>query len=82
MPYVKTVPFEKASGVLKEAYDQLVAERGRISNVYAVSSLRPETMISLNNHHKPVMQSPSSGLSEAEKQMIATLVSALNKCRY
>ncbi len=82
MPYVKTVPFEEASGALREAYDLLVAERGRIGNVHAVSSLRPETMISLNNHHKPVMQSPSSGLTEAEKQMIATLVSALNKCRY
>ena len=82
MPFVKTVPYEEATGLLKEAYDDMLAQRGRISNVYAVTSLRPETMISLQNHHQPVMEDSSSGLTEAEKQMIATLVSALNKCRY
>ena len=82
MPFVETVPYREALGLLKEAYDDMLDRQGRISNVYAVSSLRPETMVSLQNHHQPVMQSPSSGLTEAEKQMIATLVSALNKCRY
>ncbi len=82
MPFVKTVPYAKAEGLLKEAYDEMLSRQGRISNVYAVSSLRPETMVSLQNHHEPVMQSATSGLTEAEKQMIATLVSALNKCRY
>ena len=82
MPYIKTVPYHQAKGLLKEAYDGILAQQGRISNVYAVSSLRPETMVSLQNHHQPVMQSTTSGLTEAEKQMIATLVSALNKCRY
>jgi alkylhydroperoxidase family enzyme len=82
MPFVKTVPYQQAQGLLKEAYDGMLARQGRISNVYAVSSLRPETMVSLQDHHEPVMQSVTSGLTEAEKQMIATLVSALNKCRY
>ena len=82
MPYVKTVPYHQAKGLLKQAYDGMLAQQGRISNVYAVSSLRPETMVSLQNHHQPVMQSATSGLTEAAKQMIATLVSALNKCRY
>ena len=82
MPFVKTVPHHQAHGLLKEAYDGMLARQGRISNVYAVSSLRPETMVSLQSHHEPVMQSATSGLTEAEKQMIATLVSALNKCRY
>ena len=82
MPFVETVPYNNAQGILKEAYDEMLSSQGRISNVYAVSSLRPEIMVSLQSHHKPVMQSPTSGLTEAEKQMIATLVSALNKCRY
>ena len=82
MPFVRTVPYQEARGLLKEAYDSMLARQGRISNVYAVSSLRPETMVSLQIHHEPVMQSADSGLTEAEKQMIATLVSALNKCRY
>jgi alkylhydroperoxidase family enzyme len=79
---VKTVPYHKAKGVLKEVYDRMLAERGRISNVMAVSSLRPQIIKTLQEHHEPVMRDPTSGLSEAEKQMIATLVSALNKCQY
>ena len=82
MPFVKTVPYHEAQGLLREAYDGMLDRQGRISNIYAVSSLRPEIMVSLQDHHGPVMQSATSGLTEAEKQMIATLVSALNKCRY
>ena len=82
MPYVRTVPYHEAVGVLKEVYDEMLAERGRISNVMSVSSLRPEIIKTLQGHHKPVMRDPSSGLTEAEKQMVATLVSALNKCQY
>ena len=82
MPYVRTVPYHKASGPLKAAYDDMLADRGRIPNVYAISSTRPETMKTLQNHNDQVMRDPTSGLTEAEKQMIATLVSSLNKCQY
>lgn len=82
MPYVRTVPYQEASGPLKAAYDDMLGERGRIPNVYAISSIRTETMKTLQKHNDQVMRDPTSGLTEAERQMIATLVSSLNKCQY
>ena len=82
MTYVRTVSYDEADGPVKEIYDEILAEIGRIPNVWAANSLRPEAMRLIRDIHIPIMYSETSGLTEAEKQMIATLVSALNKCRY
>ena len=81
MPYVRTVPYEKAEGAIKDAYDEIIRTRGGIANVIAVNALRPHIMTSLASHGATVMQT-ESGLNPAERQMIATVVSALNKCVY
>ena len=81
MPYMTSVPYEKADGAIKDAYDEIIRNRGRIANVFAVNALRPHIMTSLESHSRTVMQT-ESGLNPAERQMIATVVSALNKCVY
>ena len=81
MPFVKTVPFEEADGEVKAAYDRMSQNSGRISNVFAVSSLRPHLMTTLPAHVNSVMGT-ESGLTRAERQMVATVVSAANKCQY
>jgi len=81
MPYVKTIPYEEASGDLKDVYDMMIKGRGNISNVHAVSSLRPHIMKTLIAHGATVMRG-ESGVSPAEKQMVAAVVSATNKCQY
>lgn len=82
MPFVQTVPYSEAHGELKELYDQMLHRRGRISNVSSVSSLRPHIMKTLVAHNASVMVADDSGLTPAERQMIATVVSALNRCQY
>ena len=81
MPFVKTVPFEEANGEIKTVYDHLLQNSGRIANVFAVSSLRPHLMTTLSDHYRSVMGT-ESGLTPAERQMVATVVSATNKCQY
>ena len=81
MPYVRTVPYHEAKGGLESIYDQLLEASGTISNVDAVSGIRPHIVKTLTIHKSCVMQS-DSGLTPAERQMIATVVSALNKCQY
>jgi alkylhydroperoxidase family enzyme len=81
MPFVRTIPYSEADGELKAMYDQLLQTRGNISNVIAVNSLRPHIMKTLSAHNNSVMRS-ESGLSPAERQMIATVVSAINRCQY
>ena len=55
MPYVNTIPYEESDGELKEVYDMLLKSRGRIPNVQAVSSLKPNIMKTLMVHVGAVM---------------------------
>ena len=81
MPYVRTVSYGEAKDELRAIYDQMLETSGTIPNVYAVNSIRPHLIKTLSIHNSNVMGS-DSGLSPAERQMIATVVSALNKCQY
>ena len=81
MPYVKTISYEESTGELKSVYDKMLESRGFIPNVHAVSSIRPHIVNTLVGHIGSVMRS-ESGLTPAEREMIATVVSAVNKCQY
>ena len=81
MPYVRTISYAEAEGELKETYDRLIADWGMIGNVNSSLSLRPHSMESLMDLTRQVMLG-SSGLSKVEREMIGTVVSALNKCQY
>ena len=59
----------------------LLKLRGRIPNVQAVSSLKPNIMKTLMAHVGSVMFD-ESGVSRAEREMVAAAVSATNKCQY
>jgi hypothetical protein len=78
---VKTIPYEDSLGELKEAYDTMTKSRGRIPNVQAVSSLKPGIMKTLTADVSSVMFG-ESGVSRAEREMVASEVSATNKCQY
>ena len=81
MPYVKTISYEEATGELKAVYDQMLESRGFIPNVQAVSGIRPHIVKTLGAHIGSVMRS-ESGLTPAEREIIATVVFAVNKCQY
>ena len=81
MPYVRTSPYEEPQGELTEAYDMMIKSRGRISNVQAVSSLRPHIMKTLGGHVASVMFG-ESGVSRADREMVAAGVSATTKFQY
>ena len=55
MPDVNTISYEESDGELKEAYDVLLKSQGRIPNVQAVSSLKPNIMKTLMVHVGSVM---------------------------
>ena len=81
MPYVRTIPYEESQGELTEAYDIMINTRGRIANVQAVGSLKPNIMKTLMAHVGSVMFG-ESGVSRAGREMVAAVVSATNKCQY
>ena len=47
MPYVRTIPFEESQDELTEAYDIMIKNPERMTNVQAVSSLKPNIMQTL-----------------------------------
>ena len=58
----------------------MIKTRGRIPNVQAVSSLKPNIMKTLMAHVGSVMFG-ESGVSRAEHEMVAAVVSVTNKCQ-
>ena len=59
----------------------MIKTRGSIPNVQAVSSLKPNIMKTLMAHVGSGMFDESD-VSRAEREMVAAVVSATNKCQY
>lgn len=81
MAYIKVIQPSEAEGVLKEIYENLVKTRGKIAEVHKIQSLHPESISAHMNLYMEIMFSKSE-LSRAEREMMAVVVSANNKCTY
>lgn len=81
MAFIEVIPEEDAQGPLKEAYDDIAGRRGKLSNIMRVHSLRPAAMRAHMDLYLSLMFS-RSGLTRAERELLATVVSATNLCAY
>ena len=54
---------------------------GFVPNVLRLYALRPSHLVRWNEHYEELMKG-DSGLSKAEREMIAVVVSVANECRY
>lgn len=81
MPWIKQVDENDAEGKLKEVYENLTSNRGKISNIMKVHSLDPDTMKNHLDMYMSIMFN-STSLDREERELIAVVVSALNSCAY
>lgn len=81
MAYIQTVDPNQASGLLKRLYDAAVARAGKVFNVIRAQSPRPKVLRASTQLYIEVMYG-ESGLSRAERELLATVVSRANRCRY
>lgn len=81
MAWIDEVDIEDAEGELAAAYADLLEKRGKVSNILKVHSLNPEAMESHLDLYMTVMFG-ASGLTRAEREAIAVVVSATNDCAY
>jgi uncharacterized peroxidase-related enzyme len=81
MSWIDEVEEAQAEGHLADIYKDLVEKRGKVSNILKVHSLNPDAM---GNHLDLYMtlMFGKSGLSRAEREAIAVVVSAENDCAY
>lgn len=81
MAWIKVIQPEDAKGALKEEYDAAMNRAGYIAQVLRIQSLNPRSLHLSVEFYKWIMKGPS-GLSRAEREMLATVVSAVNDCFY
>ncbi|MCB1036200.1 MAG: carboxymuconolactone decarboxylase family protein [Acidobacteria bacterium] len=82
MSWIRTIDPSEAEGLLSRLYAAAVKRAGRVFNVIRCQSLRPPVLRASTNLYVEVMHSSQSPLSRAQREMIATVVSRINGCRY
>lgn len=81
MAWIKTISEEEATGALAGEYKDAVGRAGRVYEILKVQSLRPEYVSAFIELYRRTMLGPS-GLSRAQREMLAVVVSATNRCHY
>lgn len=81
MAWIRTVPESEATGAVKAEYDAGLKRAGQVFNIVKLFSIKPESLKLFINQYELIMFGPSK-LSRAQREMIATVVSQINACRY
>ncbi len=80
--WIQVVPESEAEGELQQLYAQeWDAEGQAVDNILAVHSLHPATLRAHADLYHSVMHGVSP-LSRTEREMIAVVISAFNRCHY
>jgi len=81
MTWIRTIHEDDAEGRLAEVYEAIIERRGKLSNIMRIQSLAPEAMAIHMELYLALMFS-KGGLSRAERELIAVIVSVENGCTY
>ena len=81
MAWIRVVTESEAADELLKAYQQVRGSRGKLSNILSVHSLNPPALKAHMDLYMGIMFGPS-GLSREEREMIAVVVSAADRCPY
>ena len=82
MPRIKVVQESEATGPLAELYASAKAKSpiGVVAEIFKTMSLRPDFLAAIDAASR--MHFTDGALTRAQHEMIASYVSALNRCRY
>ena len=81
MSWIETIEPADATGELRIEYDKAIKRAGKVFNILKVQSLNPESLRASMHLYLATMHG-RSGLSRAEREMLATVVSRANQCFY
>ncbi len=82
MSWIKTVPYNDATGKLKKLYDRVKGPDDNVDNIMMSHSLRPHTMEGHMAIYKNVLHHTGNTLPKWFLELIGVWVSALNECDY
>lgn len=81
MAWIRMIDENEAEGRLRRLYSQLVEPWGGVDNILKIHSLNPASLRGHVALYRALMQGPSP-LSVVQREMIAVVVSAANRCHY
>lgn len=81
MAWIKTISVEEAKDELRKQYSAAIQRAGRVWNIVKVMSLNPRTLRASMDVYLSAMHGPS-GLTRAQREMLAVVVSKANDCHY
>lgn len=81
MAFIRTIGPGDADGDLARTYEEIGAARGGVAHILQIQSLHPKALRAHFDLYRALMFG-SSPLSRAERELIATIVSAENGCHY
>ena len=81
MSWIREHPEDTSDREMAALYARLRAERGRVSNILKVHSVRPQALEHHLDLYMGLLFGPG-GLSRAQREMIAVVVSRANDCDY
>jgi alkylhydroperoxidase family enzyme len=81
MAWIKMIPEEDASGRLADLYKKYKEPWGGVDNIIKIHSLNVKSMQTHYDLYAHLMRGRSE-LSRLQREMIAVVVSTVNRCRY
>jgi alkylhydroperoxidase family enzyme len=81
MAWIKMIHEEDASGRLADLYEKYKEPWGGVDNIIKIHSLNVKSMQTHYDLYAHLMRGRSE-LSRIQREMIAVVVSAVNRCRY
>ena len=82
MTWIKTIPYEKATGKLKSLYERIKGPDNNVDNIMLAHGLRPHTMEGHMSLYKYVLHHPHNTIPKWFLEVIGIYTSMLNKCHY
>jgi uncharacterized peroxidase-related enzyme len=82
MAWIKTIPFEAATGKLKMLYARVTGPDNNVDNIMMAHSLRPHTMEAHMAVYKYVLHHSGNTVPKWFLEVLGVWVSALNECTY
>jgi alkylhydroperoxidase family enzyme len=81
VPHLRLIDPEDADGLLAEEYAAALGRAGKVYNIVRSMSLNPAVLRQSMELYKAIMFG-ESGLSRKERELLATVTSAQQFCRY
>ncbi len=81
MAWIRIIPEQEATGKLAELYEKYREPWGGVDNILRIHSLNVKSMQAHYDLYAHLMRGRSD-LSRVQREMIAVVVSAANRCRY